>query len=256
MMDMIVTSAPTWLLVFARMGGLLGMNPLFARRNIPGIVRAGLTFLMTVLIAPNIADARGIDGSLELAIGLLRELFVGFACGFIFQIYYYMIFFAGDLMDTSFGLSMAKIFDAGTNIQMSTSSNLLNILFVLYIFATDSHLLLIRIFTSSFQILPVGSVSLSPDAIQVFFELFVDVFSMALRLAIPFMAAEFVVELAMGGLMKLIPQIHVFVINIQFKILLGIILLLFFASPVAAFLDNYMRAMLEDLQYAFLTLRP
>lgn len=256
MMDMIVTSAPTWLLVFARMGGLLGMNPLFARRNIPGIVRAGLTFLMTVLIAPNIADARGIDGSLELAIGLLRELFVGFACGFIFQIYYYMIFFAGDLMDTSFGLSMAKIFDAGTNIQMSTSSNLLNILFVLYIFATDSHLLLIRIFTSSFQILPVGSVSLSPDAIQVFFELFVDVFSMALRLAIPFMAAEFVVELAMGVLMKLIPQIHVFVINIQFKILLGIILLLFFASPVAAFLDNYMRAMLEDLQYAFLTLRP
>lgn len=256
MMDMIVTSAPTWLLVFARMGGLLGMNPLFARRNIPGIVRAGLTFLMTVLIAPNIADAGGIDGSLELAIGLLRELFVGFACGFIFQIYYYMIFFAGDLMDTSFGLSMAKIFDAGTNIQMSTSSNLLNILFVLYIFATDSHLLLIRIFTSSFQILPVGSVSLSPDAIQVFFELFVDVFSMALRLAIPFMAAEFVVELAMGVLMKLIPQIHVFVINIQFKILLGIILLLFFASPVAAFLDNYMRAMLEDLQYAFLTLRP
>ena len=256
MMDMIVTSAPTWLLVFARMGGLLGMNPLFARRNIPGIVRAGLTFLMTVLIAPNIADARGIDGSLELAIGLLRELFVGFACGFIFQIYYYMIFFAGDLMDTSFGLSMAKIFDAGTNIQMSRSSNLLNILFVLYIFATDSHLLLIRIFTSSFQILPVGSVSLSPDAIQVFFELFVDVFSMALRLAIPFMAAEFVVELAMGVLMTLIPQLHVFVINIQVKILLGIILLLFFASPVAAFLDNYMRAMLEDLQYAFLTLRP
>ena len=35
-----------------RMGGLLGMNPLLARRNVPAMVRTGLTFLLTALIAP------------------------------------------------------------------------------------------------------------------------------------------------------------------------------------------------------------
>ena len=33
-------NSAAWLLVFARMGGLLGMNPLFARRNVPAPVRA------------------------------------------------------------------------------------------------------------------------------------------------------------------------------------------------------------------------
>ena len=51
--------------------------------------------------------------------------------------------------------------------------------------------------------------------------------------------------------MKLIPQIHIFVINIQFKMILGMILLLAFSSPVASFTDNYMRLMMENLQYAF-----
>lgn len=252
MIDSILSNTTVWLLVFARMGGLLGMNPLFARRNVPSAVRAGLTFLMTMLVAPGI-DASGViaGNSLDLFLGLLRELFVGLACGFVFQIYYYMLFFAGDVMDTQFGLSMAKVFDPGTNIQMSISSNLINILFILFIFATNSHLLLIQIFTTSFQILPLGSASFSPECAQFFWELFISAFSMGLRLALPFIAAEFVLELSMGVLMKLIPQIHVFVINIQFKILLGVLLLLAFASPIASFTDNYMRIMFENLQRAF-----
>lgn len=257
MFNSIVANAPAWLLVFARMGGLLGMNPLFARKNVPAMVRAGLTFAITALIVPGIAASEiQVQGSLDLAVGMLKELFVGFACGFVFQIYYYMLFFVGDLMDTGFGLSMAKVFDPGTSIQMSISGNLLNILFVLYIFATDSHLLLIRIFTTSFQILPVGSMAFSPDAAQFFLQLFMAAFSMGLRLVLPFMAAEFVLELSMGVLMKLIPQIHVFVINIQFKLLLGMLTLLAFASPVASFIDRYMRVMFENLQRAFNVLGP
>lgn len=39
---------------------------------------------------------------------LLRELFVGLACGFVFQVYYYMLFFAGDWMDMHFGMVHGK----------------------------------------------------------------------------------------------------------------------------------------------------
>lgn len=249
--DISMNSA-AWLLVFARIGGLLGMNPLFARRNVPGVIRAGLTFLLTALIAPGvIVTGLSANNSLELAVGMLKELFLGFACGYVFQIYYYLLFFAGDLMDTHFGMSMAKVFDPGSSIQMSVSSTLLNILFILYIFATDSHLLMIRIFAGSFQVLPAGAVTFSQETARFFLELFMAVFSMGLRLALPFIAAEFVLELSMGVLMKLIPQIHIFVINIQFKMILGLLLLLAFAGPVASFTDNYMRIMFENLQYAF-----
>ena len=245
-------NSAAWLLVFARMGGLLGMNPLLARRNVPAPVRAGLTFLLTALIAPGITvTGLAAENSLELAVGMVGELLGGFCCGDVFQIFYYMLFFAGDLMDTHFGMSMAKVFDPGTSIQMSVSGTFLNILFLLYIFSTDSHLLLIRIFADSFQVLPAGAFSFSQESARFFIDLFVSTFSLALRLVLPFMAAEFVLELSMGVLMKLIPQIHIFVINIQFKMILGMILLLAFSSPVASFTDNYMRLMMENLQYAF-----
>ncbi len=247
MLNSMVMNSPAWLLVFARMGGLLGMNPLLARRNVPAMVRTGLTFLLTALIAPGITvTGLAAENSLSLALGMMKELFVGFACGFVFQIFYYMLLFAGDIMDTNFGMSMAKVFDPGTSIQMSVSGNMINTLFVLYIFVTNSHLLMIRIFAGSFQVLPAGAVTFSQETARFFLELF-----MGLRLALPFIAAEFVLELSMGVLMKLIPQIHIFVINIQFKMILGLLLLLAFAGPVASFTDNYMRIMFENLQYAF-----
>ena len=252
MVEGLLTNTVSWLLVFARMGGMLGMNPLFSRRNVPAGVRAGMTLLFTVLVAPGVSAAAvtGLD-SLGLALALLRELFVGLACGFVFQIYDYMLFFVGDWMDMHFGLSMAKVFDPGTSIQASMSGNLLNAMFLLYFFATDSHLLLIRIFIDSFRILPVGAVSLSAETPQFFIELFIAAFSMILRLALPFVAAEVVLELITGVLMKLIPQIHVFVINMQMKVALGFILLLAFSGPITSFLDNYMRVMLENMQWAF-----
>jgi len=174
----------------------------------------------------------------------------------VFQIYYYLLFFAGDLMDTHFGMSMAKVFDPGSSIQMSVSSTFLNILLMLYLFVTDSHLLMIRIFADSFQVLPAGTFTFSQDSAKFFINLFLSTFSLAIRLVLPFMAAEFVLELSMGVLMKLIPQIHIFVINIQFKMLLGLILLLAFAGPVASFVDNYMLLMLQNLQYAFSAFLP
>lgn len=256
MLRSLIMNSPAWLLTFARMGGMLGLNPLFNRRNVPSAVRAGLIFAMTALLAPGMeVDGAAVANSLDLAAAMLGELFVGFVCGYVFQVFYYMLFFAGDLMDTHFGMSMAKVFDPGTNVQMSVSGNLLNILFILYIFVTDSHLLLIRIFADSFRVLPVGTLQFTQESAQFFIDLFVGGFQLGLQLVLPFMAAEFVLELSMGILMKLIPQIHVFVINIQFKMLLGLVLLLAFAAPISSFLDAYMRLMMENLQHGIDALR-
>ncbi len=78
--------------------------------------------------------------------------------------------------------------------------------------------------------------------------IFGSVFLMVIKLALPFVAAEFVLEVSMGVLMKLIPQIHVFVINIQSKILLGILLMMLFARPIGAFIDSYYGMMMSEVQ--------
>ena len=136
-------SLMAYILVFCRMGGMIFFNPLLLRREVPARIRVALALALTILVAPTVSTGAPTEfDNLALVFAITKELFVGILCGFIFQIYYYLLFFIGDIMDIEFGLSMAKIFDPATNIQMSISGSLLQILFSLYLFVTDSHLLM------------------------------------------------------------------------------------------------------------------
>lgn len=240
-----------FILVFCRMAGMILFNPLLASQNVPARLKSGFVLGLTFLIAPTLNwDGLPLDTGTALVFAMFRELFIGFVCGMVFQFFYYILFFVGDVMDVGFGLSMAKVFDPATNIQTSTASRLLQIVFVLYLFATNSHLVLIRIFASSYMIIPVGAQSLNLEIGRFMLELFVSIFSLAIRLALPFMAAEFTLEISMGVLMKLIPQINAFVINLQFQVLLGLALLFLFCGPIANFVDSYLGQMLQSIERA------
>ncbi len=236
-------------LVFCRMGGMLFFNPLMMRSNVPSQVKVALALGLTILLTPSVsAGAAEVSNEYALLFRMLAELLIGVVFGFIFQAFYYMLLFAGDVIDMSFGLSMAKAFDPGTNIQASLSGKLLQIVFVLYFFATDSHLVLIRIMASSYQLIPLGGVVVSTTIARYVMEMFVYAFSLAVRLTLPFVAASFVLEIALGVLMKLIPQINVFVIHFQMKIAFGLLLLFLFAVPLGGAMESFLNQTLMKMQ--------
>lgn len=240
-----------YLLVFVRFAGMLAFNPLLARRNIPAAVRSGFALALTLVIAPTLSIAGLADYSgIDMVISIVKELFAGFVIGYVFQIYYEMLLFAGDLLDTDFGMSMAKVFDPGTNMQVSITGKLLTFVFVGYFFATDSHLAMIKLFASTFDFVAPGAVVISTEAARFCIEMFVAAVSLAMRLALPFMAAEFILQVAMGVLTRLVPQITVFVINFQLKQGLGLIMMFMLAPIIGSFMDNYMVFILDNLQRA------
>ena len=252
----LVDNIDIYLLVFARIAGILLLNPIISRNNIPARVRIGLTLCLSVLITPAIqvpADYQ--PQTLGFLLDFMKEAAVGFLLGYVFNVFFYMLMTAGDFMDTNFGLAMAKVFDPATNIQSAFSANLLNILFIMYFFATNSHLTLMSAAISSFDIVPVSAEHFALDKAAYFaVDLFGNVFSLAMKLAIPFIAAEFVMEISMGILMKLIPQIHVFVIQYQLKIMLAIILLYVLSGAIAAYIDNYTIILFDNVKEALYAL--
>jgi len=249
-----VNNLSVYLFVFCRMAGMIALNPVFNRRNVPARVRVGLVICLTILLAPSAPFLlpSGYGQNFQLILGMAREVLIGAVCALVFTFFYYLFFFAGDMMDMQFGLSMARVFDPGTSIQASMSGSLFNVLFLLYFFATDSHLIMIRAFAASFELIPAGGGiqwQMIPSFIR---EVFSSAFLMIIHLALPFIAAEFVVEVSMGVLMKLIPQIHVFVINIQMKVLLGLFMLYVFAQPICEFVDRYISYLLKTLEKALI----
>lgn len=240
-----------YIFVFVRMAAIILLNPAFSRQSLPAAAKTGLIGLLTIIVTPYIPVPPLTTTMIDFLICIVKEFFIGFLLTFVFNIYYYMLMFAADIMDTQFGLSMAKMMNPQTNIQTATTGNLLNVVFMLYFFTTNSHLILINTAVGSYEAVPAGLSAIDiMGSCGFVIDLFTSVFLLALRLALPYAAAEFVLELSLGILMKLIPQIHVFVIQMQGKIILGLILLLALSIPMTNFIDNYITKMLDSMNQA------
>ncbi|PKM74448.1 MAG: flagellar biosynthetic protein FliR [Firmicutes bacterium HGW-Firmicutes-16] len=249
MLSLSINDINIFALVFVRVGGMIFFNPLLNRKNIPTQFRIAFALGLSLLIIPTVpANAvSGIEG-FSLAFALIKELFAGICFGAVFQIYYYMVFVAGDIIDMGFGLSMAKVFDPATNIQTSLSGGFFQLFFVVYFFITDCHLIFVKLIVSTFDLVGIGAFNFGADVGSFIFTQFVSAFALIMHLALPFIAASFVLEIGMGVLMKLIPQINVFSINFQFKILLGLGLLFLFALPITEFVQSYINEIFVSMQ--------
>ena len=94
---------------------------------------------------------------------------------------------------------------------------------------------------------PFGQVSIGPSAFRLLLELFAECTLLGVKLCMPVLAAELIAQVGMGVLMKVIPQINVFVINLELKIIVGLALLLVLMVPFSDFLLQAEAAMLASL---------
>ena len=119
---------------------------------------------------------------------------------------------------------------------------------ILLFFAANGHHTLFRILLTSGELVPFGAVRLPPHLASVMVELFAACSVLGVKLCMPILMAEVLGQIGMGILMKVIPQINVFAINIELKVILGLLLLLVLMAPISEFLLAAENQMLAELQ--------
>lgn len=243
-------------LILMRMSGFILLNPILGRRNIPAIVKAGFIMILTLLIY-SFAEGNPVEvgSSLEYGILLMKEFAVGFFIGFVMQLFTMVVTYAGGIIDFQMGLSMAMIYDAQNNAQIPLTGSLLNTYFMLLFFAVDGHLALMKILITSASVVPYGEVAIAASAGGAVLDIFIACIVLAVKLSFPILAVELITEVGVGILMKMIPQINVFVINIQLKITIGLIMLVILFVPMSDFLGNMITTMMNSVQDVLKLLR-
>ena len=237
-----------FLLITARMSGLVLFNPILNRQNIPSFFRAGFILLLSAftysVIGGRVEPPAGI---LTLAAAFLLEIAVGLVLGMVVQFFFYIPQMAGLAIDTQMGMTMNQVYDVSSHSNMSVTGTLLNSLMLLLFFAGNGHHTLLRIMITSGEIVGYGGVSIGNDIPNLALELFIQCTLFAVKLCMPILAAELIGQLGMGVLMKVIPQINVFSINIELKVLVGLSLLLLLMYPFSEYLLEIERLMLDNL---------
>lgn len=254
-MSINVNNILLFLLVLFRFTGMLVMNPIFGRRNIPVAVNAGLAFVLAVVVHGSVPDPGfAIPTLLGFLPLVLKELLVGFAAGFVLQLFMSLFIVGGEMIDMQLGLSMSKAFDPGSNASISLSAQFFNILFVLAFFLTNAHLTLIKMTAQSFQVMPIGSYLINTDGFSIIPQLFSNVLVLAVKLSLPLVVVEIIVTFAVGIIMRIIPQINVFVVNIQFKLFIGMLVLVLLVPSFTGFCENIIYICTDNIQTVWLHL--
>ncbi len=189
-----------------------------------------------------------LSGMFEYGVLLIKEFAAGGAVGFVISLFLYVIIFAGEMIDMQLGLSMAKIFDVQSNASIALSATYYNILFMFLFFAVDGHLALLHIVLNSAQVVPYGQVVLGQALAQSILDIFILCTGLALKMAFPVIAIEFLCAVGMGILMRAIPQINVFIVDIQLKIFVGLVVMLLIFSPIADFLNTLVLTMIDTVR--------
>ena len=223
----ILGNADYFILILCRVGGLVFASPIFGRVNIPSLAKIGFIAAISYLfftVFPQTADIQ-YTTMLGFTLFIAGELLLGVALAFVTNIFFSLTAFtAGQLIDMQIGFGIVNVFDIQNNTQIPMMGNVLNIMLLIMFFAVGGHLRLIEMIFLTVERLPIGALTFSPYIGLTAAEIFMRAFMLGVMMALPILASGLTLEICFGTMMRAVPQIHMFVVGIPLKMLVGIMI--------------------------------
>jgi len=217
-----------FILIFFRIFSILWLLPIFTSRAISIPFKAGLGLVLSYLALEFAGVSQDIRYDTHILFVLvLKEVFIGLAISFVIRLFFMMVYAASELAAFQTGFSFARFMDPLTMTQISVLEQFKNILSIMVFFSMDCHHSIIKGIFLSFKELPPNSLVLNSSFFNYLITATGKIFSVGLKISAPVTVTLFIVELSLGLLSRLIPQINVFIEGIPVKILIAMVVLSF-----------------------------
>jgi flagellar biosynthetic protein FliR len=154
---------------------------------------------------------------------ILGEMLIGCILGFITQIVFAAFQLAGQLLDMQMGFGMVNVLDPQSGIQLPLFGNFLYLLSLLCFFVVNGDHVLLACIAQTYRVLPVGGgVQFSSNFYGYIFGIAGDMFSIALKLALPILGSLLIAQLVLGIIARTVPQMNIFMVALPMNIGLGL----------------------------------
>ena len=154
---------------------------------------------------------------------MIQQVGIGLAIGFSARLIIAVMELAGEAIGLQMGLSFASFFDPTSGAQLSAVSRFLVQIFTLFFIVVNGHLIVLMAVIKSFDAFPVDGSFLQAVAQMRIHELGSAVFSSALWIALPLVALLLFVNLTMGVIARIAPQLNVFSIGFPVTLTVGML---------------------------------
>ncbi|MCC6249482.1 MAG: flagellar biosynthetic protein FliR [Rubrivivax sp.] len=213
---------------FLRALALFGALPVFSQRSVPARVRVALAAFIAIaaqatLPAPPPVALDSLPQVLPL---VAQQMIIGLALGFSVRLVFAAVEFAGELIGLQMGLNFAGFFDPISAGTATPSSRFFGTTIAWLFIVNNGHLIVIAALAQSFQAFPVG-----PEPFAFLRQVQphrwgAEIFTTGLWIALPLITMLLFVNLVLGAVSRVAPQINIFAIGFPVTLGVGLIGLL------------------------------
>lgn len=225
-----------WPLV--RVLALISTAPVFSEPGISKRTKIGLGLLITWLIAPLLNTPFIPLFSGEAIWVAMQQILIGAALGLTMQFAFAAVRTAGEIIGLQMGLSFATFFDPASHLNMPVLARLLNILAVLLFLSFNGHLWLISLLADSFHTIPIGSSPLNSEVFMNLTQAASLIFLNGMMLALPLIILLLTINITLGILNRMSPQLSVFVVGFPLTLSVGILTIMLLMPLIAPFCER------------------
>ena len=240
------------ILILVRISCFVYAAPFYGMANVPSRVKIGLSCFISILIFSSVDQSEvAYTGMIGYAVIVLKEGITGLLMGFAANICNSIILFAGNIIDMDIGLSMAQEFDPMMKTQVTITGNLYQYFILLLLVVTDMHHYILRALIDSYVVIPVNGQVFDWNSLAGSMATYMtDMFVIAFRIVLPVFACIMVLNCILGIMAKVAPQMNMFAVGMQMKVLVGLIVLFLTVSllpGIADFIFTEMKRMIVSM---------
>ena len=206
---------------FLRTLALLATLPVFSQRSVPMRVKVGLALFTAIALQPMLPAMPAVPlESPQAMLLVVQQVLIGTAMGFAARIVFAAAEMGGELVGLQMGLNFAGFFDPVTASQGTATARFYGTLVSFLFILLNGHLMVIGVLAHSFTTFPVGDEPFAFLRQTAPHQWGAEVFALGLWLALPLVGMLLFLNLVMGVISRVAPQISIF--SVGFPVTLGV----------------------------------
>ncbi len=227
-----------FLLILVRITCFVYVAPFFSITGVPRRIKVGFSIFLAYLVYAAVDHNEVVYNTLMgYAVVVMKEALTGFLIGWGAQICASVTSFAGSIADMEIGISMVSLMDPTTKQQATFTGVLYQYFFTLYMLISGMYQYLLRALVDSFTLIPINGAVFKTESLLESIVMFLgEYITIGFRIILPIFCTMILLNAVLGILAKVSPQLNMFAVGMQLKVLvgLGIIFLTARMLPAAA----------------------
>lgn len=245
----ILGEALPFMLVLTRITGVFLFTPLLTSRSIPVPFKTLLAFTFTLAVYPFVPAAalHGDVGIAQLVPLMFSELLIGVTMGLIMGIPMMAIQMGGYMMGYQMGLALAESFNPELDTNSSVIGQLLFYLSIFIYIGVGGFEIIFVTLADSFHTIGSGTFTVADTPLAMLLDVINSGFELALRVASPILGVISMLLIAMGFIMKTMPQINIMSIGFSIQIITGLLTLMLLIGVIGTVAGDEVLMVLNTL---------